>query len=357
MADSDRPARPAAGAAPKVGGEAGLWRTVALDDAGLALEVTRETTLRQLAEAMLGSKAAARRVLARGQLQVVSPEAELAPATALAPDATLAPGTVLYLRFCREESQTTQAPSTAPSERTVPAATPLAHQTAEPLVLYQDPVLLAANKPAGLLVHGDGTGVATLTGRIQALLATQGSSAKAQAVQRLDVETTGLVLFSLTEEFQPALDALVAGHAMRKRYLAVVSGRLPARQRDARGWLVLEGPLARDRHDARRMRVGRTGKPSLTRVRELALQKGLTLVEAELGTGRRHQIRVHLAHAGCPIVGDGLYGGRASADGLMLHAWQEELVHPATGERLVLEAPAPERFGRLFGTAAMRSGY
>ncbi|MBQ1839777.1 MAG: RNA pseudouridine synthase, partial [Atopobiaceae bacterium] len=97
----------------------------------------------------------------------------------------------------------------------------------------------------------------------------------------------------------------VAGHQMSKRYLAVVRGSLPKDD-----WLELDGPIARDRHDARKMRVGRTGKPSLTRVRTLAHSGGRSLVLVELLSGRRHQIRVHLAHAGHPIVGDALYGGR-----------------------------------------------
>ncbi len=321
-----------------------LWHAATLEDDALALEVAQPVAVRELLIALTGSKAAARRILAREQLLIGEPGAPASQACLAgeghqaAAGELLTPGTPVYLRFWREEN----AAGSAARAAEAPA----------PDVLYQDSVLLAVNKPAGLLVHGDGTDADTLTSRVQDLLMAQGSTARAQAVQRLDVETTGVVLFSLTEEFQPALDALVAGHEMRKRYLAVVQGRLPAGPCDAAGWLVLDGPIARDRHDARRMRVGATGKPSLTRVRERSVRKGLTLVEAELGSGRRHQIRVHLAHAGCPLLGDTLYGGRRHADGLMLHAWREELVHPVTGERLVLEAPLPERFERLFGPRA-----
>lgn len=117
-------------------------------------------------------------------------------------------------------------------------------------VIYEDEVLLVADKPAGILVHGDGTGVRTLTDLVADHLAATGRpDARAQAVQRLDVGTSGLVLFSLDKDTQPALDAQVAGHAMAKRYLAVVQGRFPS------GDKVIEQPLGRDRHDARRMRV------------------------------------------------------------------------------------------------------
>ncbi|SDC62569.1 RluA family pseudouridine synthase [Parafannyhessea umbonata] len=214
----------------------------------------------------------------------------------------------------------------------------------EPRVLYRDPFLMAVDKPAGILVHGDGTGARTLTDDVAALLAREGVPSAPQAVQRLDVDTTGVVLFSLAPEFQPALDALVASHGMRKRYLAVVEGSFPA------GVRRMDAPIGRDRHDARRMRVSAGGKPALTLVTVLARRGGRSLLLLELGTGRRHQIRVHLAHAGHPIVGDALYGRAAGgrSGGLMLHAVCEELAHPATGEALRLEAGWPARFGKFF---------
>jgi 23S rRNA pseudouridine1911/1915/1917 synthase len=144
------------------------------------------------------------------------------------------------------------------------------------------------------------------------------------------------------------LDAQIAGHGMHKRYLAVVEGRL-----DTRGaWRTIDVPLGRDRHDARRMRASKTGKPSQTRIRTLALGRAESLILAELETGRRHQIRVHLAHLGHPIKGDTLYNKRAVSKGdrsqLMLHAWREQLIHPVTKETLRFEAPAPSAFARLF---------
>lgn len=209
-------------------------------------------------------------------------------------------------------------------------------------VVFEDEYLLAASKPADLLVHGDGTGARTLTDLVAEHLAAEGrADVRPQAVQRLDVETTGLVLFSLDRATQPALDAQVAGHDMAKRYLAVVQGRFPS------GEKVIEQPLGRDRHDARRMRVcapGR-GKPALTRVRRLAYAGGRSLLAVELGNGRKHQIRVHLAHLGFPIVGDTLYSGARSASGLLLHAFEEEPEHPSTHERLRLRTAWPARLG------------
>lgn len=287
-------------------------------DEGCELEVSCSCTALELALSLLSSKAAVARVFARGQLR--------RGGEALQRSDRLDTGQVLTLTF--------HHPDVLPK-----AGSGMVD------VVYRDRILMAVDKPAGLLVHGDGTASTTLASRVQGLLADDGLLAVAQPVQRLDVETTGLVLFSLTEEFQPALDAQVAGHEMHKRYLAVIDGRIP---RSENAWLELDGPIARDRHDARKMRVGRGGKPSHTLVRTLANSGGRTLLEIELATGRKHQIRVHLAHVGHPIVGDALYGGRRNPSGLMLHAWKERVRHPLTGEWLELQTAIPERFARLF---------
>lgn len=202
-------------------------------------------------------------------------------------------------------------------------------------VLYQDEWLLALDKPAGVLVHGDGTGAPSLTDAVRALTGDD----QAQPVQRLDRETTGVLLFSLDKAVQPVLDAAVASGAVAKRYVALVAGAFPA------GTAVVDCPLGRDRHDARRMRVSAGGRPALTRVTLLERRGRRSLVLAELGSGRRHQIRVHLASLGHPVVGDVLYGGPACRAGLCLHAREERLVHPVTGEALDILAPWPARLG------------
>ena len=264
-------------------------------------------------------------------------------ARALAADQVSCAGAALASGMAVEAGDELEV-SLAPTHEPGPAAAMRAE------VLWEDPFVLAALKPAGILVHDDGVGdpAATLTARVQAHLAAEGSPAVAQALQRLDVPTTGIVLFSKTEQLQPAFDALVSGGGLQKRYLAVVRDAIPAGTTNS-----LDAPIGRDRHDAHRMRVSPTGKPALTVAQALASAGGTTLMLVELGSGRRHQIRVHLAHAGHPIVGDALYGGSSTAGahgaGLMLHCWEEAFVHPVTGEHIAIEAPWPERFVRAFG--------
>ena len=247
-----------------------------------------------------------------------------------------------------------------------PDAPAAAARTAD--ILFEDAFLLCADKPSGILVHSDGTGgkTDTLTARVRKHLEEEGRSASAQAVQRLDEDTTGCVLFSLAPEFQGGLDTLVAGHAMEKLYLACVRGSLPE------GPHVIAAPLGRDRHDARRMRVSPSGKDAKTTVWGLLRKGGLTLALVSLGTGRTHQIRVHLASEGHPILGDALYGmrGGLAAPGfdllpkggherysLQLHCWRESFVHPVTGEKISVTAPVPESFCQPYIIAPLSEGF
>lgn len=226
-----------------------------------------------------------------------------------------------------------------------------------PTILYQDAWLLAVDKPAGVIVHSDGTSAITLTDLVhQELLAQEieNDASELQAINRLDRNTTGIVLFSLNKQTQPAFDALISAHETHKNYLAIACG-IPSWKTK-----LIDAPLARDRHDARRMRIDQSGKPAQTRVTVIdsrartSTAPDLSLLSVDLLSGRKHQIRVHLASLGFPLLGDSLYGRpvRAGLNGkpypLMLHAQRMEFVHPITQETVSIEAPVPKRFSKLF---------
>lgn len=222
-----------------------------------------------------------------------------------------------------------------------------AYTIAEPAcVLYEDDHLLVADKPAGQLVHRDGAGTApTLDDAVASYRLLQGQPQAAWHIHRLDRDTTGLVLYAKHAWIARALDARLAQHQIVRRYLAITAGTMP--QADG----TLTGPIGRDRHVSGRYRVAANGKPAITHYHVRAAgvldRRAVSLLECWLETGRTHQIRVHLANAGCPIIGDVLYGGGTGAgsirmaDGFALHACHLAFIHPYTGESIQVDAPLP----------------
>ena len=225
-------------------------------------------------------------------------------------------------------------------------------------ILCKDEYLLAVNKPAGIIVHADGTHEPSLTDAVCEKLSALESPAEAdfsqvQALNRLDKETTGIVLFSLKKETQPQFDQLIASKELSKEYLAAVKGAFEPNK------LLVDKAIGKDRHDAQKMRVSATGKPSQTEVRLVKVASSAqgqthSLLLVNLLTGRKHQIRVHLSSLGFPLIGDTLYGGVPSLQRgakkkhkqqpLMLHAYRVEFIHPVTGAKIVIKTDIPERF-------------
>ena len=225
-------------------------------------------------------------------------------------------------------------------------------------VLYQDDYLLAVNKPAGIIVHADGTHEPSLTEvvceKLHALVSSsQIYLSQVQALNRLDRETTGIVLFSLKKETQAQFDQLIASKELSKEYLAAVKGAFEPNK------LLIDKAIGKNRHNAQKMRISDTGKPSQTEVRlvkTVLTAQGQThsLLLVNLLTGRKHQIRVHLSSLGFPLIGDTLYGGVSSLQRgakkkrkqqpLMLHAYCVEFIHPVTGVKIVIKTDIPERF-------------
>lgn len=224
-------------------------------------------------------------------------------------------------------------------ESTINPSAPLPSDTVD--VLWEDTDLLAVNKPSGLVAHPaykhpDGT----LADAVFARQLARGEG-RPWLLHRLDRDTSGVVLFAKTEHARRALVRQFERHTIHKRYLAVLAGTLtpPSGSIDA--------PLLRDPLDRRRTRVDPAGKPGVTLYRTLALEGGYSFVLAEPRTGRTHQIRAHFASLGAPLVGDGTYlpaghGAIGLAARTLLHAWRLGFIHPATQQRVNVEAPLPE---------------
>ncbi len=207
-------------------------------------------------------------------------------------------------------------------------------------VLYEDDWLLALNKPAGMPVHG-GSGLAG--GVIEGLRLLNPEADRWELVHRLDKDTSGCLLIAKRKQVLKALHQVLREDRVDKRYLALLAG-VWSRQRE-----VVDVPLRKFvlQGGERLVRIDPQGKPARTEFTKLAQGKEATWVEARLLTGRTHQIRVHAAHLGHPIIGDPRYGDEETnrrwrergLKRLFLHAWRLELCHPVSGVLLRLEAP------------------
>ena len=214
-------------------------------------------------------------------------------------------------------------------------------------VVYEDDTLVAVDKPGGMPGHAldpreRGTAAAFLLARYPEMAAV-GDPFAPGLVHRLDTGTSGLLLAARSAEAHGALRAALRARAVEKRYVAVVAGSA----RDLHGKRV-SLPLAHDPRDRRRMipAPGTTGRAwaAESAVAVLEARAGTTLLEVTIRTGVTHQVRVHLAHLGRPVLGDTLYGGEPAdlpAGRHALHASRLTLPHPADGRRLVIESALP----------------
>ena len=223
-------------------------------------------------------------------------------------------------------------------------------------IRYSDEHLLVISKPAGLVTHpARGHESGTL---VNALLGMGGSlsnrgSVRPGIVHRLDKDTSGLLLVARDDATQEALVEAIRRREVERRYLALVRG-VPG---SASG--TIEAPVGRHPTKRRLMAVVAGGKPSVTHYSVVGEAGGRALLDVTLGTGRTHQIRVHLSHLGHPVLGDRTYGGYSQAVrelGLnrpFLHAWRLAFVHPATGENVEVTDPLPQDLAAVLAAAGI----
>ncbi len=218
-------------------------------------------------------------------------------------------------------------------------------------VIFEDGTLIVIDKPVGLVVHpGSGNWSGTLLNALLHHGAGFRELPRAGIVHRLDKDTSGLLVVAKTLEAQTDLVRQLQARTVKRHYLALVHGEPPPSGE-------VNAPICRHPVQRTKMAVVPGGREALTRYRIVERFARATLVECELATGRTHQIRVHMAHIGHPLVGDATYGKARSADPRLdafarqaLHAWQLGLIHPASGEVCRWQTPLPADFEGLLET-------
>ncbi len=218
-------------------------------------------------------------------------------------------------------------------------------------IVFEDAALIVIDKPAGLVVHpGHGNERGTLMNALLHHAPMLAEVPRAGIVHRLDKDTSGLMVVAKTLTAQTHLVRQLAAREVQRHYLALVHGRLPA---DG----VIDAPIGRHPVQRIKMAIVKSGKPARTHYRLRERFAHATLIECRLETGRTHQIRVHLASIGHPLVGDPVYGKKKSGDARLdafprqaLHAFRLALRHPETAREMGWESPLPADFATLLET-------
>ena len=228
-------------------------------------------------------------------------------------------------------------------------------------IVHQDAQLLIINKPPGMVVHpGAGNREHTLQNALLAHDAKLKRVPRAGLVHRIDKDTSGLLVVARTLEAHTALVAELGAHEIEREYLALCTGAMT-------GGGTVDEPIGRHRTQRTKMTVRSDGRKAVTHYRIERRFRGHTLARVHLETGRTHQIRVHLAHVGYPIVGDPAYGGRKKLPAgatpelvqalqtfprQALHAARLTLTHPKSGKRVTYDAPLPADLAGLLDVLA-----
>ncbi|MDO5491305.1 MAG: RluA family pseudouridine synthase [Bacillota bacterium] len=238
-------------------------------------------------------------------------------------------------------------------------------------IVYEDGDLLVVNKPAGMVVHPapgrpDGTLVNALLYARRDQLSSINGVLRPGIVHRIDKDTSGLLVVAKSNAAHESLSRQLAEHSITRRYHAIVLDNLKEdrgtidRPNIARDSGTVEEPIGRDpKNRLRNAVVERGGRSAVTHYRVLERFGRFTYIEAELETGRTHQIRVHMSWLRHPLLGDVLYGSQKNAAGArrqMLHACTLGFVHPMTGEYMEWESPLPEDFRKVLEGLRRKAG-
>ena len=216
-------------------------------------------------------------------------------------------------------------------------------------ILYEDEDIIVVNKPKGIVVHpANGNPDGTLVNAIMNLcgnsLSGIGGEIRPGIIHRLDKDTSGVLIVAKNDIAHINISNQIKNRQTKKIYIALVRGVIKENE------ATIDMPIGRSKKDRKKMAVTKDGKEAITHFKVLKRYENFTLLEIKIDTGRTHQIRVHLAEIGYPIVGDYIYSNGKNpfnVEGQMLHARQIEFVHPTTGKEMKIEAPIPEYFQRI----------
>ena len=216
-------------------------------------------------------------------------------------------------------------------------------------ILYEDDDLLVVNKPKGMVVHpaaghSSGTLVNAVLYHCRGNLSGINGVLRPGIVHRIDMDTTGALVICKRDFAHKSLAEQLSVHSITRKYSAFDHGNLKEDEGTVRG------AIGRHPTDRKKMAVVPDGRRAVTHWEVIARYRGVTHLRCRLETGRTHQIRVHLAYIGHPILGDTVYGAKKPVPGLTgqcLHATALEFIHPATGKKIYLTCPLPEEFTRM----------
>ena len=216
-------------------------------------------------------------------------------------------------------------------------------------VVYEDNDIIVVNKPKGMVVHpANGNPDGTLVNAVMAIckdsLSGIGGEIRPGIVHRLDKDTSGLLIVAKNDKAHVNMSEQIKKHEVKKTYVALVRGVVKENE------ATIDMPIGRSNSDRKKMAVTKTGKNAVTHIKVLKRYDKYTLLEINIETGRTHQIRVHLAYIGYPIIGDYIYSNGKNEFGIIgqcLHAKSLEFKHHITGEKMKLEAPLPDYFQKV----------